>query len=52
MIRWLIALSIVVFAIIVSVIVAYDYDSGNERVRKKTGVAMIMRGVRNDHSWN
>lgn len=52
MIRWLIALSLVVFAIIVSVIVVYDYDSGNERVRKKTGVAMIMRGVRNDHSWN
>lgn len=52
MIRWLITLSIVVSAIIVAVIVVYDYDSGGKDSRKNMCVAMIMRGVCNDHSWN
>ena len=34
------------------VLVVYDYNPGYEHSRKETPVAMIMRGSKNDSSWN
>ena len=52
MIRWLIVLTTVLSLAVIGILAVYDYDSGSEPLRKKTHVAMVMRGFKNDHSWN
>lgn len=52
MIRWLVALLLLVLLAITGIFVVYNYDSGGKRLKKETCVAMIMRGAKNDRSWN
>ncbi len=50
--KWMVLVSFLALAMIVGVLFAYNTGSEFKDDPRKTRVAMIMTGLRNDHSWN
>lgn len=50
--RWMVLASILVFAMIVGVLVVSNPGEAPDEIQQRNRVAMIMTGLRNDHSWN
>ena len=50
--RWMILASILTLAMIIGVLFAFNPDIVPDETEQKTRVAMIMTGLREDHSWN
>ena len=50
--RWMILASILTLAMIIGVLFAFNLDTVLDETEQKTRVAMIMTGLREDHSWN
>lgn len=50
--RWIVLTSALAIAMIVGVLFMFGPETGFENKPEKVRVAMIMAGLRNDHSWN
>ena len=50
--KWVVLTSVLALAMIVGVLFMFGPETGFEEEPQKVRVAMIMTGLRNDHSWN